>query len=419
MTINRESGINYGDHRIKVLRVVSRLNIGGPSIHVKNLTEGLSKKKYETKLIAGSLSPNEGDMSYLLGSGKGRMESIPELQRELHPVKDFVTLIKLLKIINCYNPDIVHSHLSKAGTISRIAVFSCNLFRQNKIKVAHTFHGHVLDAYFGNIKTRMFQIIEWVLAKATDRIIAISNTQRWELSKKFKIADSSKISMINLGFDLTPYTEAHQLKGQLRQKIGVSGDTFLIGIVGRFAPIKNQKMFIDAAAALFFKKNKDVKVKFILIGDGELRQSLEKYAVEIGLEDDVIFYGWEKNIPMIYADLDILALTSLNEGTPVSIIEAMAASVPVVTTGVGGIKDLLGRIEPDQPPGFGFKICERGILCPKDDSIAFSNALNYMIDSGYLDDRQRSIKAIDFVLKNYSIERLIRDIETLYMQLMD
>ena len=399
--------------KIRILRVISRMNIGGPSIHVKNLTEGLNKKKYETKVIAGSISPNEGDMSYLIPSWKGKINTIPELQRELHPKKDLVALFKLLMIINRFNPDILHSHLSKAGTLSRIAVYLCNVFRSKKIKVVHTFHGHVLDAYFGNLKSFIFKNIEKTLATLTDKIIAISYTQKWELSKKYKITDPSKISLINLGFDLIPFVHAGKLKGKLRQKIGVSNDTLLIGIVGRLAKVKNHKMFLDAAV-LFLKNYNSEKVKFVLIGDGELRQTLKNFAVEKSLKNQVIFYGWEKNIPMIYADLDILALTSLNEGTPVSIIEAMAASVPVITTGVGGIKDLLGRIESDQPDGYSFKICERGILCPKEDSTVFANALMYMIESGYLNDCLRFQIARNFVLKNYSVERLIQEIETLY-----
>jgi glycosyltransferase involved in cell wall biosynthesis len=352
-----------------------------------------------------------------MGPENGRIVTISELQRELHLIKDFLTLVKLLKIINRFNPNIVHSHLSKAGTISRIAVFLCNLFRRNKIQTVHTFHGHVLDAYFGNIKTRIFRNIEWILGKVSDRIISISSTQRWELTKKYKVADSSKISIINLGFDLKPFTQADLFKGQLCQKIGVSNNTLLIGIVGRLVPIKNHKMFLEAAK-YFLEFSNHQKVKFLLIGDGELRDSLELYSIEMGLKDHVIFYGWERNIPMIYADLDILALTSLNEGTPVSIIEAMAASVPVVTTGVGGIKDLLGRIEPDQPLGLGFKICERGILCPKDDAIAFASALKYMTDGGYLHNKHKLLKARDFVLENYSVNRLIHEIEGLYDQLM-
>ena len=413
----RKNNGSFKDQRIRVLRVISRLNIGGPSIHVKNLTEGLNKKKYETKVIAGSISPNEGDMSYLIPSWKCQINTIPELQRELHPKKDLVALLKLLMIINRFNPDIVHSHLSKAGTISRIAVFLCNVFRSKKIKVVHTFHGHVLDAYFGNLKSIIFKNIEKTLATLTDKIIAISYTQKWELSKKYKITDPSKISLINLGFDLIPFVHAGKLKGKLRQKFSVANDTLLIGIVGRLAKVKNHKMFLDAAA-LFLNKHQEAKVKFILIGDGELRPTLESYCLKIGLKDQVIFYGWEKNIPMIYADLDILALTSLNEGTPVSIIEAMAASVPVITTGVGGIKDLLGQIEADQPDA-AFKICERGILCPKNDSTVFSNALKFMIDSNYLLDERRFAVARNFVLENYSVDRLINNVDDLYEGLIN
>ena len=322
-------------HKIRVLRVISRMNIGGPSIHVKNLTEGLNKKKYESKVIAGSLSHNEGDMSYLISSGKGKIDKISELQRELNPLKDLIALFKLLIIINRFNPDIVHSHLSKAGTLSRIAVILSNVNKSKKIKIVHTFHGHVLDAYFGKVKSLIFKFIEKTLATSTDRIIAISYTQKWELSKKYKIANPSKISLINLGFDLIPFVHADKLKGKLRKKIGAANDTLLVGIVGRLVKVKNHKMFLDAAG-LFLKNQNHEKVKFILIGDGELRQTLENYAIEIGLKDYVVFYGWEKNISMIYADLDILALTSLNEGTPVSIIEAMSASCQLLPPASGG-----------------------------------------------------------------------------------
>lgn len=404
--------------RIRILRVISRLNIGGPSIHVRNLTEGLDKNQFEMKLISGSISPNEGDMSYITDFSKDVRIVVPELQREINLFKDIVALFKTIKACNKFKPDIVHSHTSKAGTISRISAICCNLFRSRKIKIVHTFHGNVLESYFGSHKTFIIKTIEKTLAKFTDRIIAISSTQKWHLSKKFKIAPSSKISTIKLGFNLMPFLHAYKFKGTLRKTIAVSDDILLIGIVGRLVPIKNHKMFLDAVG-LFLQKCDGVKVKFILVGDGELKQSLENYCFEIGLKDHVVFYGWEKNIPMIYADLDILALTSLNEGTPVSIIEAMAASVPVITTGVGGVKDLLGRIESEQPPGNGFKICERGILSPKDDPITFSNALKYMIESGYLLDNGRFAKARNSVAKNYSVERLIRDVETLYKRLVN
>ena len=169
------------------MRVVSRFNIGGPSIHVKNLTEGLNEKKIETKLITGSVSTNEGDMSYITSFNKDIRILVPELQREINLRRDSIALFKTILIIHKFRPDIVHSHTSKAGTVARLAALICNFFSKQKIIVIHTFHGHVLDAYFGNIKTQTFQIIEQMLAKATDRIIAIAIRKNGNFQKNTKL----------------------------------------------------------------------------------------------------------------------------------------------------------------------------------------------------------------------------------------
>ena len=416
--ISKEIGkIDHTRRKIKVLRMVSRLNIGGPSIHVKNLTEALDQKKYITKLVTGTISPDEGDMSYITQFKGGVRVAVPELQREINIVKDIVALLKVTKLIFQFKPDIIHSHTSKAGTISRLAARICNVHRTKKIIIVHTFHGNVLYGYFNRIKSLIILVIEWFLATFTDRIIAISKSQKWELSKIYRICNPNKIDTIKLGFDLTPFIHCANQKGRFRENLEIPADTLLIGIVGRMAPIKNHKMFLDAAKQIVEKSAKR-NVKFILVGDGELRNFLEKYTHDIGLDDYIVFHGWEKDISKVYADLDILALTSLNEGTPVSIIEAMAAQVPVITTGVGGIKDLLGNFETQQPNPMEFKICQRGILCPKDDPYAFFTALSYMITSGYLSDTDRFLEAQDYVVKNYSVDRLVSDIEKLYDRLL-
>lgn len=415
--IYNNNSLHSNYQKIRVLRIVSRFNIGGPSIHVKNLTEGLENNRYITKLVTGSISPNEGDMSYIAKFNNHVRIVVPELQREIDPYKDLLAFLKTLKIMHKFQPDIVHSHTSKAGTISRASAIVCNIFRKQKIVTVHTFHGNVLDGYFSRSKSLIILIIERVLAKFTNQIIAISKTQKWELSNSYKIAKPDKIGTIKLGFDLVPFLYCSNQKVFLRKKFGLSDDSLLIGIVGRMAPIKNHKMFLDAGK-LLIDQAKNKNIKFILVGDGEERPVLEKYAYDIGIGQHVIFYGWERNIPMIYADIDILALTSLNEGTPVSVIEAMAASVPVVTTGVGGIKDLLGTFENGQPEKAAFKICERGILCPKDDPLTFSEALRYMIESGYLLEKQRFSRASDYVVENYSVKRLVSDMENLYEKLL-
>ena len=403
--------------RIKVMRVVSRLNIGGPSIHVKNLTEAMDPNNFLTKLITGTISPDEGDMSYITHFNKNVRIPVPELQREIHLYKDLVALFKVTQLIREFEPDIVHSHTSKAGSVSRIAAFICNILGTKKIFIIHTFHGNVLYGYFSNIKSSIILIIERLLAIITDRVIAISESQKWELSSVYKICSANKIDTIKLGFNLDPFLNCDRQKGALRKQLQISDDTILIGVIGRMAPIKNHKMVLDSAKLLLSKKpNK--KIIFLLVGDGERRPFLEEYARSIGISDYIIFHGWEKNIPNIYADLDILALTSLNEGTPVSVIEAMAAKIPVVTTGVGGIKDLLGQIEAKQPEQVNFKLCQRGILCPKNEPDTFFEALIYMIESKYLFDTGRFERARNYVVNNYSVDRLVRDVECLYKNLL-
>lgn len=339
------------------------------------------------------------------------------MQREISLYRDLKALIMVIKEIIRFNPHIIHSHTSKAGTISRTAAFICNAFRKRKIVTIHTFHGNVLNSYFSRFESTLILWIERLMAKLTDVIIAISKSQKWELSNVYRIGHANKILNIKLGFDLNPFRTARRKKDRVRKQFCISDGEVLIGIIGRMVPIKNQKMFLDAGKHLMDRQQNRM-VKFLIVGDGEKRQFLEDYAVRLGIKDKVVFTGWEKDLSKIYADLDVLALTSLNEGTPVSVIEAMAACVPVVATEVGGIKDLLGKIQTVQPDHGAFKICERGILCPKDNPKAFSKALSYVLESGYLKNKERFRKASDYVVENYSMERLVTDIESLYENLV-
>jgi glycosyltransferase involved in cell wall biosynthesis len=399
--------------KIKILRVVSRLNISGPTLNVKYLTEGLNSETYETRLVSGTISPNEGDMSYITRFDRDIQIDVPELQREINIIKDTIALFKVLKIVFKYRPDIIHSHTSKAGTIARCAAMVFNLLSKEKTIIVHTYHGHVLEGYFSALKSKLVFIIERMLARTTDAIIAISQTQKWELTEKYHLASVEKIHTINLGFDLSRFLDISD-KGTLRSTFGVDDQIPVIGIVGRLAPIKNHRLFLDAAK-LIIARYTDKAIRFAIIGDGELMDSLRAYTQAIGIEHNVIFYGWEKKIERIYADLDILVLTSNNEGTPVSIIESMAASVPVVTTGVGGVKDLLGRIETRAQTKDDFSICERGILCPKGNATAIARGIQYLIES---ENQSLVSKAREYVFKNYTEKRLIEKTENLYKNLI-
>jgi GT2 family glycosyltransferase/glycosyltransferase involved in cell wall biosynthesis len=402
--------------KIKVLRIIARLNIGGPAIHVHLLTRGLDMRRFEPTLVAGKISPKEGDMGYLFDSMDKKPIIIPELQREIGVSMDLKAFRQILGMLLREKPDIVHTHTAKAGSSARLAVLLYNLICKKGVRTVHTFHGHVFDGYFSKSKSLLFIWIERFLAGLTDAIIAISETQRKDLSEKYHVAPVRKINTIKLGFDLKPFLRSEALKGQFRQSLGINDGSLLIGVVGRLVPIKNHKMFFQAAR-IFLEQNPGVRAKFVVVGDGELRGELETYCQHVGLTNHVVFCSWVKNVPVVYADLDILALTSKNEGTPVSIIEAMAASVPVIATDAGGVLDLLGLPE-GVPSSDGFVVCERGILCRKSDALGFAEGLKYLTEVDAEEKRKRLLRARYFVGGRFSEKRLLQDIESLYLELM-
>jgi len=361
---------------IKVLRVITRMNIGGPAIHVSLLNEamfGPEPYHFDSLLVIGSLSPDEGSMEYMLEWG-GYIR-VSNMQREVDLWKDLKSLYAIYTLIRLDIPDIVHTHTAKAGMLARTAAIAYNMFHKKKIKIVHTYHGNVFSGYFGWAKTFVFLIIERMLAKRTDVIIAVSPSQKHEL-ERFKI--KTRIEVIRLGFNLEPFLNCSTRKGEFRKEYNL-GNANIVGIVGRLTAIKNHRKFLDIAKQMLVD---DQSLKFVIIGDGELREELETYACELGIEKQVVFTGWVRDMQMIYADMSLLLCTSDNEGTPVAIIEAMASGVPVLSTDVGGVQDLL----PKQRPG------EYGLI-RKTFSVG---------------------RAKRFVADNYSKERLIVDIEKLY-----
>jgi GT2 family glycosyltransferase/glycosyltransferase involved in cell wall biosynthesis len=401
--------------RIKILRMIARLNIGGPAIHVHLLTKGLDPQKFETKLVTGKISAMEGDMSYLFDNEGKQPTLIPELQREISLKMDLKAWFQIFRILRHVKPDIVHTHTAKAGFSARFAVLIYNLLFDQNVYIVHTFHGHVFEGYFPRIKSYFFVLIERLIAIFTDAIIAISKTQRFELVEKYKIAPAWKIKAIELGFNLKPFLIAKSSRGRFREKIGISNNEIVIGIIGRLVPIKNHKMLLDAAK-LLIERNSHMAVKFVIVGDGELRLEIETYCKKINMEDYVHFCGWVFDVPIVYADLDILALTSKNEGTPVSIIEAMAACVPVIATNAGGVKDLIGDVRMEHH--HRFSICERGFLARNNDANCFARGLEYIIYEEQAETDRRNQKARSFVQHTYNQHRLLKSIESLYTDIM-
>ena len=406
---------------MKVLRIIARLNVGGPARHVVWLTAGMKQDGYETVLVSGVVPPGEDDMSYFATKAGVAPLVLSEMSREISP-QDAITVWKIFRLMLREKPNLVHTHTAKAGTVGRAAGIMYRwltpgalLGRPRPCRFVHTYHGHVFHSYYGATKTRLFLTIERMLARlVTDRIVVITEQQRHEINETFRVGKTNQFAVIPLGIDLTVYADWQQRREQFRRELHVDAGTVLIGIVGRLTEIKNHELFLQAAA--HFKKSAQSKVKFVVIGDGHMRPQLERQVEESGLGPDVLFLGSRDDPENFHPALDILALTSRNEGTPLSVIEAMANARPVVATLVGGVSDLLGDRMSDASERFS--IHERGVGVAAGDVDGFAQALDYLIGNEDL-RRELGHKGQAFVLKNYAKERLLADMSALYGELLN
>ncbi len=406
---------------MKIIRIIARLNVGGPARHVVWLTEALQCDGVESKLIAGTVPEGEEDMSYFAAEHGVDPIYIREMSRELS-AKDAVSLWKVLKAIRSERPDIIHTHTAKAGTVGRAAAFIYKWFtpgtlvgRPRRVKVVHTFHGHVFHSYYGRRKTQIFVLIEKVLARlASDKIVVITPQQFQEIHTEVGVGRKDQFEVIPLGIDLSKFDSDDGARQEFRDEFRISDETLLVGFVGRLTEIKNIPMLL-AAAKIFLETADAPRAKFVIVGDGHLRAELERLADELGIQENVTFAGNREDLGRVYAGLDLVALTSLNEGTPLSVIEAMASRRPVIATLVGGVVDLLGSIEREID---GFTLAERGVGIPSDDVQALAKGLIYLAKN----ERLRfdlSTKGHQFALNNYGKERLISDIRSLYNRLLE
>jgi glycosyltransferase involved in cell wall biosynthesis len=345
------------------------------------------------------------------------------MSREISP-KDLLAAWKIYRLMLRERPDIVHTHTAKAGAVGRLAgLMYCWLTpsavfgRRRRCRFVHTFHGHVFHSYYGRAKTKMFLTIERLLARTTDRIVVVSEQQRREINERFRVGRLEQFEVIPLGLDLDVFSNWRDGRSQARAEMDATDSDVLIGIVGRLTEVKNHELFLRAAARLkelAAAENLTTRVRFVIVGDGRLRASLESKARELGLIEDVAFLGTRHDPENFYAALDIVTLTSLNEGTPLTLIEAMANERPVIATEVGGVIDLLGSAVSDDD---GYVICERGISVKSGDADSFARGLLRLLT----DDRLRtrlSAAGKDFVYANYGKARLIRDISNLYERLL-
>jgi len=292
--------------QIKIARIITRMNIGGPTIHAVLLTAGLDGDKFSTILVTGRVGENEGDMSYLTAENAIEPVGISELQREPSIAKDAAAFYKLYRFLKNERPDIVHTHMAKAGAIGRLAARIAGV-----PVVVHTFHGHTFHSYFNPLKTGIFIFIERLLARITDKIIVISELQKREVKQYLRPGGNNKITLIPLGFKLDMFLENRRDGGvgRLRERFNISKNAIIVGIIGRLAAIKNHTMFLSAAKEIK-RKNKGKDIKFLIVGGGGEKDRLKAFSDRLGIGGDVIFTGWLKDMPALYSAVDIVALTS-------------------------------------------------------------------------------------------------------------
>lgn len=385
--------------KIKVLRIINRFNIGGPTYNATFLTRFLSDE-FETLLVGGLPEEGESDSMHILEEYNVQAILIKEMKRKPNFFSDRKALHKLKDIIREFQPDIVHTHASKAGALGRKAAFDMNV-----PIVVHTFHGHVFHSYFGRFKTELYKFIERRLARKSTGIIAISKLQSQELSDVHKISNHSRIQVIPLGFDLLKFNEnLIQKREQTRSKFNLQVDQIAVAIIGRLAPIKNHELFFEIVNIVREETTKNLV--FFVVGDGELRSFIEekvKLFTDLGV--DIRFTSWIKDIASFNAGMDIICLTSKNEGTPVSMIEAQASQVSVISTDVGGVRDII----IDNQTGF---------IVPKDNARIFANKLLILIENESI-RKEFGENGWQFVREKFHYSRLVNDMEVYYKNLIE
>ncbi len=392
------------ENKIRVLRIINRFNLGGPTYNVSYLTKYL-EPEYETLLVGGEKDESEADSDFIVKNLGIAPRIIHGMKRSLNPLNDYKAYKEIRKIIREFKPDIVHTHASKSGALGRLAAI-----KEKVPVIVHTFHGHVFHSYFSGFTTAIFKRIERYLAKRSTAIVAISEIQKTELCDVHKICPREKMEVIPLGFDLDRFQQNREEKRKaFRAKWNIADDDVVISIIGRLVPVKNHKMFLESAFKIL--ETRPNKIRFLIVGDGEMRTELEEHvnylnsiAVTELYRDQIVFTSWIREVDAVLAGSEIIALTSWNEGTPVSLIEAHAASCPVVTTRAGGVEDIV-------------KHGETGFVCDPGDVKTFTEHLEKLINNVDLRESMAS-RAKDQVLRNYSYQRLCADMKRLYTRLL-
>jgi glycosyltransferase involved in cell wall biosynthesis len=384
---------------VRVVRVIARLNMGGPALHVAYLTAGLRERGYETTLVAGSLARGEDSMEYVTRELGIEVESLPALHREIALWRDALAVVRLAALIRRVRPQIVHTHTAKAGAVGRLAAVLAGGARPPI--VVHTFHGHVLRGYFDPVRSYGFRLLERQLAGLSTALVAVSPEVRDDLVR-LGVAPPEKFTVVRVGIELEDRV-APEANGRVetRRLMGIPPERFTVGWIGRMTAVKRTDDVLLAFRAL---RERGVEATLCMVGDGPDRGEVERRAHDLGIMRDTLFLGYQEDVAPFYAAFDAMVLASGNEGTPVSAIEALAAGRPVVATRVGGVPDVVR----DGEDGF---LVETGAV----DDIA--EALGRLAADPSL-RRRLGEAGRARVLPRYSVDRLIDDVDRLYRSLL-
>jgi glycosyltransferase involved in cell wall biosynthesis len=337
-------------------------------------------------------------MAYIADELGVDMLHVPQLQRDLSPVRDPVSIARLVEVVRRVRPDVLHTHTAKAGAVGRVAALLAGDAKPPII--VHTFHGHVLRGYFNPMRTRMYREVERRLARHTTRLVAVSPEVRDDLVE-LGVAPKEKFTVIRLGIDLAQRVAETDARVKLRRLFGVPDDRVVVGWIGRMTEVKRLQDVVGAFAAL---RRSGIEATLCLVGDGPDRELAERTAHKLGVTRDTLFVGYQRDVSAYYSFFDILLLASANEGTPVVAIEALAAGRPVVSTRVGGVADVVSD---------GVD----GLLCEPGDIGALGAALARLANDGDLRAAYGEAGRAR-VVPRYRVDRLLDDTDALYRELL-